>query len=168
MGIIVFSDICWHFKLEFCFSFRSEATSGSGGSFYGKRVTSFNCFLLAFADVQGTAAEGQAAEDEGGCVQEAQAEQEQLDEQAEGAVSGDPLDVTQNVVVDPNEEEDDEDDTEDEDEYEDERDAEKEAYLNQLINKDSVVSNWVSGAKRVTKRVRICFNYNFLYRNFGR
>ena len=142
--------------------------SGSGGSFYGKRVMSFNHFLLAFADAQSTAAEGQAAEDEGGCVQEVQAEQEQLDEQAEGAVSGDPLDIAQNVVVDLNEEEDNEDDTEDEDKYEDEEDAEEEAYLNQFINKDSVVSNRVSRAKRVTKWVRICFNYNFLYRNFGR
>ena len=114
--------------------------------------------------MQSTAAEGQAAEDEDGCVQEVQAEQEQLDEQAEGAVSGDPLVVTQNVV----EEEDDKDDTEDEDEYEDEEDAEEEAYLNQFINKDCVVSNRVSGATRVTKQVRICFNYNFLYRNFGR
>ena len=115
--------------------------------------------------MQGTAAKGQTAEDEGGCVQEAQAEQEQLDEQAEGAVGGDPLAVAQNVVVDLNEEE---DDTEDEDEYEDEEDAEEEAYLNQFINKDFVVSNWVSGAKQVTKQVRIFFNYNFLYRNFRR
>ena len=75
---------------------------------------------------------------------------------------------SQNVVVDPNEEEDDKDDTEDEDKYEDEEDAEEEAYLNQFINKDSVVSNRVSGAKQVTKRVGICFNYNFIYRNFGR
>ena len=127
---------------------------------------SFNRFLLAFAEVQGTAAEGQAAEYEGDDVQEVQGEQEQLDEQAEGAISGDPLDVRQNVVVgDGNDKE---DDTEDEDEYEDEEDVEEEAYLNQFINKDSVVSNRVSGAKRVTKWVGICFNYNFLYRNFGR
>ena len=147
---------------------RSEAASRSGESFYGKQVTSFSRFLLAFADAQGTATEGQAAEDEGEGVQEAQGEQEQLDEQAEGAVSGDPLDIRQNVVVDPNEEEDDEDNTEDEDKYEDEEDAEEEAYLNQFINKDSMVSNRVSGAKRVTKQVRICFNYNFLYSNFRR
>ena len=122
---------------------------------------SFNRFLLAFADMQGTAAKGQAAEDEGDDVQEAQGEQEQLDEQAEGAVGGDPLDVRQNVVVGNGK---DKDNTEDEDE----EDVEEEAYLNQFINKDSVVSNWVSGAKQVTKRVGICFNYNFLYRNFRR
>ena len=167
-ALLFFSDICWHFKMEFCFSFRSEVASGSGGSFYDKRVMSFNHFLLAFADAQGTAAEGQAAEDESGCVQEVQAKQEQLDEQVEGAVRGDPLDITQNVVVDPNEEEDKKDDTEDEDEYEDEEDAEEEAYFNWFINKDSVVSNRVRGAKQVTKQVGICFNYNFLYRNFRR
>ena len=141
--------------------------SGSGGSFYSKWVMSFSQFLLAFADTQHTAAKGQAAEDEGEGVQEAQGEQEQLDEQAEGAVGGDPLDIRQNVVLDPNDEE---DDTEDEDKYEDEEDEEEEAYLNQFINKDSVVSNRVSGAKWVTKQVGICFNYNFLYRNrnFGR
>ena len=118
--------------------------------------------------MQVTATKGQAAEDEGGHVHEAQAEQEQLDEQAEGAVSGDPLDIAQNVVVDLNEEEDNEDNTEDEDKYEDEKVAEEEAYLNQFINKDSVVSNRVSGAKQVIKLVGICFNYYFLYRNFGR
>ena len=45
-----------------------------------------------------------------------------------------------------NDEEIEDDDTEDEDKYEDEEDADKEAYLNQFINKDSVVSNWVSGS----------------------
>ena len=74
------------------------------------------------------------------------------------------------MVVDVNKEEEEEDDTEDVDKYEheDEEDAEEEAYLNPFINKDSVVSNRVSGAKQVTKWVGICFNYNFLYRNFGR
>ena len=76
---------------------------------------SFNQFLLAFADVQGTAgteAKGQAAEDD---VQEVQGEQEQLDEQAEESVGGGPLDIRQNVVVGKGNNED--DDTEDEDAY---------------------------------------------------
>ena len=73
----------------------------------------------------GTEAEGQVAKDD---VQEVQGEQEQLDEQAEGSVSGGPLDVRQNVAVGKGNDE--EDDTEDEDEYEDEEDAEEKAYLN--------------------------------------
>ena len=41
---------------------------------------------------------------------------------------------------------DDDDDDEQDDEYDDDYDPEEDAYLNQFINKDSIVSNWASGS----------------------
>ena len=69
-------------------------------------------------------------------------------------MGGDPVDdplggvgAIEEVEDDNNNEEDNEDD--EDNEYEDEYDAEEEAYLNQFINKDSVVSKGQTGHKWV-------------------
>ena len=73
-------------------------------------------------------------------------QQDEPGEELEGGVGGDPVDdllggvgANEEVEDDNDDEEDDNNDDED-NEYEDEYDAEEEAYLNQFINKDSVVS----------------------------
>ena len=70
-------------------------------------------------------------------------QQDEPGEELEGAVGGDPVDDLLGGVG-ANEEVEDDNDNKDKDnednEYEDEYDAEEEAYLNQFINKDSVVS----------------------------
>ena len=105
-----------------------------------KWVTYFNRFLLAFSDTKATAETGEAGEGAGQEEEPQEVQQDDPGEELEGAVggdlTGDPLEG-----VGANEEvEDDDKDDDDKDEYEDEYDAEEEAYLNQFINKDSVVS----------------------------
>ena len=76
-----------------------------------------------------------------------QAQPEDIDEGQEGATGGDPdaepdpLDVTSNVVVHDDQGDYGNDDNDDE---EDDYYAEEDKYLNKFINKDSVVSNWVT------------------------
>ena len=110
---------------------------------YNKWVMYFNWFLLAFSDTKATVETGEAGEG-AGQQQEPQVEQQdEHGEELEGAVGGDPVDdplggVGANEEV--QDDNDDEDNNDEDNEYEDEYDAEEEAYLNQFINKDSVVS----------------------------
>ena len=71
---------------------------------------------------------------------------------------GDPLDVTAHEKVD-----DDDDNHEQDDEYDDDYDPKEDAYLNMFIYGKQL-------GKRVkwVKRVGICFDYIFSYRDFAR
>ena len=117
----------------------SKTASRSHQGFYGKRVTNFNRFLIAFSDAKGTPKAGEGSQE-----QEAVEEGEEDEGQGEeGAVGGDPecdpLDIAANVDVEHEEEEEGEEgEGEEEDEEEDnddEYDPEEDEYLNKFINK---------------------------------
>ena len=85
-----------------------------------------------------------------------------------GDLVNDPLGGVGAIEEMEDDNDDEEDNKDDKDnKYEDEYDAEEEAYLNQFINKDSVVSKGQTG-HQVGQFFRICFDYIFFYSNFRR